>query len=151
MRLAKRACRTPGCFNTASRGARCDACQRAQQAAQDKQRKSPVGRGYDEQHRRLRVLAFQRDGWRCVDCAWRPSIVRDFEQYELGEPLLAEVLEELRKAKNAGEQHLHGDHIVPIEERPDLRLDLDNYATRCNKCHNAKTMRELQASRGGGG
>lgn len=50
----------------------------------------------------------------------------------------------LRGAYRRGEKHLHGDHIVPIEERPDLRLDLENYATRCNECHSAKTMRELR-------
>lgn len=112
---------------------------------QDKQRKSPLARGYDEQHRRLRILAFQRDAWGCVDCGWRPAIVKDFEQYELGDPPLEEVLEELRRAKNSGGRHLHADHVIPIEERPDLRLDLDNYATRCDLCHSAKTMRELQA------
>ena len=42
--------------------------------------------------------------------------------------------------------HLHADHQIPIEQRPDLRLDLDNLRTRCNRCHNAKSMREMRVS-----
>jgi hypothetical protein len=37
---------------------------------------------------------------------------------------------------------------VPIEQRPDLRLDLDNLRTRCDRCHLAKTMRECARGRG---
>jgi 5-methylcytosine-specific restriction endonuclease McrA len=40
---------------------------------------------------------------------------------------------------------LHCDHVIPIEDRPDLRLDLDNLATRCDRCHNARTMRQTNA------
>jgi hypothetical protein len=47
-----------------------------------------------------------------------------------------------------GEKHLHGDHDTPIQDRPDLRFDLDNYRTRCNECHSAKTMREQNAGMG---
>jgi 5-methylcytosine-specific restriction endonuclease McrA len=54
------------------------------------------------------------------------------------------ILDELRRAKNRNDRHLHGDHQIPIEERPDLRLSLDNYRTRCSTCHSAKTMRELK-------
>jgi 5-methylcytosine-specific restriction endonuclease McrA len=100
-------------------------------------------RGYDEAHRRLRVLAFQRDEWRCVDCGWRPTIVIECEAYGLDEPPPAVILDALRQAYNRGERHLQADHIVPIEVREDLRLDLDNYATRCSRCHNIKTARGL--------
>jgi 5-methylcytosine-specific restriction endonuclease McrA len=142
--LPKRPCSTPGCRNAATRGSRCDACARDRQTVHDNRRGSKIERGYDDAHRRLRVLAFQRDNWRCADCGWQPKIVIDCEQYELGEPPLDEVLAFLRQAFNRGERHLHGEHIIPIEGRPDLRLDLDNYATRCNLCHSAKTMRELK-------
>jgi hypothetical protein len=27
--------------------------------------------------------------------------------------------------------------------RPDLRLDLNNLATRCNICHNRRTLRQI--------
>jgi 5-methylcytosine-specific restriction endonuclease McrA len=53
------------------------------------------------------------------------------------------VLDELRRAKLAGERHLHADHVVPIEGRNDpLRLDLDNMQTLCDTCHRRKTMKE---------
>ncbi len=128
-------------------GSLCGDCERTRQTLLDSYRRgSTTERGYDPAHRRLRILAFQRDGWKCIDCGWRPQIVVDFEQYELGEPDLAAVLNELRIAYNRNERHFHGDHVIPIEVRPDLRLDLDNYATRCNVCHSAKTMRELNGS-----
>ena len=34
------------------------------------------------------------------------------------------------------------DHIIPIAERPDLRLDYDNLQSACKSCHSAKTARE---------
>jgi len=46
---------------------------------------------------------------------------------------------------------LHADHQVPIRERPDLRLDLDNLRTRCDRCHLAKTKRECARGEGVGG
>ena len=57
------------------------------------------------------------------------------------------VLEELRQRFHSGETHLHADHIIPIEERPDLRLDLDNMRTLCSPCHGARTMKDSVAPR----
>ena len=142
--LAKRACSTPGCRGGASgKTSRCNACEQAHQAA----RGTTTARGYDEAHRRLRILAFQRDGWRCIDCAWRPPIIVECEVYGLDEPPLDVILDALRHAYNRGQRHLQGDHIIAIDQRPDLRLDLDNYATRCNLCHNVKTARGIETQR----
>lgn len=54
----------------------------------------------------------------------------------------AMVLEELRRAFARGERHLHADHEIPIEQRPDLQYALANLKTRCNICHSEKTARE---------
>jgi hypothetical protein len=132
--LASRSCSTPGCRN-ACKGGRCNECARSV-------RGSTTERGYDSDHRRLRVLAFQRDGWKCLDCGWRPQIIVECEEYGIDEPPLEVILDALRQAYSRGGRHLHGDHITPIERRPDLRLDLGNYATRCDACHNVKTRRE---------
>jgi 5-methylcytosine-specific restriction enzyme A len=146
MRLPKRSCSTPGCGKLTDKGPRCVSCQRKNSRQQDARRASPWKRGYNDDHNRLRVLCFQRDGWRCVDCGWEPDIVRDARVYELDDPSTDDVLAALRSAYRRGGQHLHGDHDTPIEQRPDLRLDLDNYRTRCNRCHSAKTMRETQGN-----
>jgi hypothetical protein len=135
--LAKRSC-SNGCGRLAENGSRCIPCQKQS----EERRSSPRQRGYDKDHRRLRIQCFQRDGWRCVDCGWEPDVVRDCRTYQLPEPPTDVILSELRARWQRGVRHLHGDHDTPIEERPDLRLDLDNYRTRCNECHSAKTMRE---------
>jgi hypothetical protein len=117
---------------------RCKSCQKQR----DDRRGSPTQRGYDANHNRRRIQCFVRDGWKCVDCQWEPDSVRDFRLYGLGDPPIEAILEELRGRWHRNQKHLHGDHDIPIQERPDLRLDLDNYRTRCNECHSAKTLRE---------
>jgi len=52
----------------------------------DERRGTSAERGYDASHRRLRVLCFIRDEWRCVDCGWEPNVVMDFRQFEMGPP-----------------------------------------------------------------
>src|ERR1700733_10328416 len=144
--LPKRPCNSPGCKALCDGEQYCPEHRRQTWHQQDEQRGTSTERGYDADHRRLRVLCFQRDEWRCVDCGWEPNIVSDFRQFDLGTPPTAKVLQELRERFHQGETHLHADHQIPIEQRPDLRLDLDNLRTRCNRCHNAKTMRELRES-----
>lgn len=99
-------------------------------------------RGYDSIHRRLRVLAFKRDAWTCIDCGWMPDCVRQCRAISIEDPPAELILEELRQRQQRNQQHLHADHEQSIELRPDLRTDLDNYRTRCNRCHSAKTLRE---------
>ena len=140
--LPLRPCNQPGCPNL-SRRAWCPVHSRYSRTTDEPgDRGTAKQRGYDKYHRRMRVVCFQRDEWRCVDCGWEPEIVRCFRQSRMGDVPPAMVLEELRQRYNRGARHLHADHIVPIESNRDLRLDLDNLATRCSHCHNARTMRE---------
>jgi 5-methylcytosine-specific restriction endonuclease McrA len=117
--------------------------QQALQRRYDDRRGTAAERGYDAAHERLRVTCFVRDDWRCCTCGWEPQVVADFRMAELGAVPVDAVLGELRRAKNAGERHLHADHIVPISGREDpRRLDLDNMQTLCDWCHRRKTMKE---------
>ena len=134
----KRPCRSPACRVLIDEGTYCIEHRRQT----DKQRGTPAERGYDADHRKLRILCFQRDAWRCVDCGWEPDIVADCRRFELGAPPVEKVLDELRQRLNRGERHLHADHRIPIAVRPDLRLVLDNLQTLCDQCHNRKTRRE---------
>jgi 5-methylcytosine-specific restriction endonuclease McrA len=136
-----RQCSAPGCPVLTS-GGRCDGHRRARQREHDALRGSSAERGYDADYRRLRISCFLRDEWKCVDCGWEPELLRIWREVGLGRPPAKHVLEELRSAFARGDRHLHADHQIPIEERPDLRLDLDNLKTRCDKCHRAKTARE---------
>ena len=134
-------CSTPGCGELGAGGS-CELHRRRRQREDDDRRGSSTERGYDASHRRLRIVCFERDSWRCVDCDWEPDIIRDCREAGLESPPTAEVLTELRARFARGDRHLHADHEIPIEVRPDLRLDLDNLRTRCDGCHRAKTMRE---------
>src|ERR1700758_2216117 len=134
-----RPCTTPGCRELTA-GGPCEQHRRARQRDHDERRGTSTERGYDASHQRLRILCFERDAWRCVDCAWEPEIVTVFREAALGDPPIDRVLAELRDNHNRGDRHLHADHEIPIAERPDLRLDLDNLKTRCDACHRAKTM-----------
>src|SRR6266567_5534430 len=140
-----RPCSTPGCPELTT-GGPCQSHLRTRQLEHDLRRGTSSERGYDADHRRMRIQCFRRDGWRCVDCAWEPDIIRLFREADLGDPPTEIVLAELRTRHNRGERHLHADHQVPIAERPDLRLDLDNLRTRCDACHRGKTLRESRGT-----
>jgi 5-methylcytosine-specific restriction enzyme A len=141
-RTILRACTIAGCPEL-TLGGPCAAHVRARQRDRDERRGTPMERGYDAQHRWLRLLCFLRDAWRCVDCSWEPDVVRIFRETGLGEPPVGRVLDELRRRHNRNQRHLHADHELPIADRPDLRLDVGNMRTRCDACHRMKTMREM--------
>jgi 5-methylcytosine-specific restriction endonuclease McrA len=133
-----RPCSTPGCPALVYGASRCP----RHAPKYDDHRRAPSQRGYDVFHRRLRLLCFERDGWRCVDCGFEPELVKLYRKFELGAPDSVKILDELRLRCLAGERHLHADHIKSIAERPDLRLELDNLATRCDQCHNRRTFQQ---------
>ena len=66
--------------------------------------------------KKARATALQRDGGMCRDCMAR---------------LLAGYGIRPRRA-----EMVH--HIIPLEERPDLGLNLDNLVSLCNACHAAR-------------
>lgn len=71
-----------------------------------------------------------------------PELVKMYQRCNIGVPDTAKILAELRVRCANGDRHLHADHIIPIAEKPELRLDLDNLATRCDQCHKRRTMRQ---------
>lgn len=133
--VAKRPC--PNCRTLIENG-NCISCRKIRA----KMRGKTAERGYDQAHRRLRVQCFDRDAWRCMECQWEPALVRSCREAGVPCPPVAVVLAELRHAFESGGMYLEMDHIVPIAQRPDLRLDLDNMATLCKACHSKKTARE---------
>jgi len=139
-------CSKPGCFTLIIRRAGglylCDKHRREKHQRIDAGRGTPEERGYGSGWEALRVQAFLRDGWRCVACGWEPVLVGIYRKGGLGVPPTSAVLKILRGRKNAREQHLHADHVVPIGVDPSRRLDLSNVQTLCNRCHSAKTLRE---------
>lgn len=40
------------------------------------------------------------------------------------------------------------DHIVPVRDRPDLRLVWTNLQSSCHRCHSGKTWNEVQQGNG---
>lgn len=62
--------------------------------------------------KRIRIQALKRDHYECVVCA--------------------------REGRVSDAHLLQVDHIQPIDERPDLALDLDNLQTLCPQHHNIK-------------
>lgn len=66
--------------------------------------------------RQLRRLALQRDHYLCQDC------------------LAAKRRGEMVRPRDATVVH----HIRPVEQRPDLKLDMDNLISLCDACHNKR-------------
>lgn len=137
--LPLKQCSKLGCRALTAHG-RCDAHQIIQPV-----RGTTVERGYGADHKRIRILCFERDDWRCVDCGWEPEIVRAFREAGLDPPPTEQVIDDLKRAFARGDRHLHADHVVPIEVNAELRLVLGNLATRCNRCHNRKRASEHAA------
>src|SRR6478736_9072935 len=87
-----RPCSTPGCREL-SAGGPCELHRRRRQREDDDRRGSSSERGYDASHRRLRILCFERDGWRCVDCDWEPDIIRECREVGIEPPPTEVVLD----------------------------------------------------------
>lgn len=71
---------------------------------------------------------------RGYDTAWQK--VRDL--YIAEHPLCEDCLEE----NIVNPEHIEVDHVIPIDVRPDLRLDMTNLRSRCRRHHKRKTDRD---------
>lgn len=138
--LAKHNCSEFGCSQLVTAGSA--RCSKHTRPRVEVARPKTAERGYDADFRALRPFCFERDHWRCVDCGWQPESVRICQSAGLEMPPTDKLLKELSRAYAAGQRHLHADHVIPVQERPELRLVLNNLQTRCNACHSRKTARE---------
>ena len=105
----KRPCQHPGC-GVLVNATLCEAHTRTKHRERREQRGSTTERGYGYDWQKLRRVKVATNPI-CEDCLERGR---------------ARLTEEV-------------DHIVPIEKRPDLRLNLDNLRSLCGRCHRAKT------------
>ena len=116
-------CSHPGC-NALVHTRYCDAHQKAFRRRQDERRGNAAVRGYDATWRKLRLVQLQRHPLcQCEDC------------------------DEGRKRLTPANVV---DHIVSIEERPDLRLDLSNLRSMSKACHDRRTAKDQAFGRGRG-
>lgn len=86
---------------------------------------APTGMRYDKKPdpfykskawRQLRLAALQRDHYLCVDC------------------MAANQRGEMIRPRPATVVH----HVLPVEQRLDLALDIDNLVSLCDACHNKR-------------
>lgn len=117
-----RVCSAPGCYALAHGSARCPAHPyeprpRKRWSERDRERDRARGsaseRGYDAAWHRLRNAILARDPL-CRMC----------------------------QAQGRTRTAMEVDHIIPISERPDLRLVEGNLQPLCRPCHRIKTARE---------
>ena len=109
---------------------------------QDHAKKRTANRGelqrfYSTEHRKLRIQCFERDGWACVRCGWKPRVVSEWERFpeQLTFPPRAVILAELTGSYLMGKQHLQAHHIEGVDTHPELAEVLGNMATLCRDCH----------------
>lgn len=100
-------------------------------------RDKEVRKHYGSQHKRLRIMAFRRDEWRCTSCGWIPKCIRLHLEFmdQLSFPSEEQIMEELTALYHRGDNHLQADHIQDVETHPELAQNLENYRTLCRDCH----------------
>ena len=123
-------CRMAGCWNLTRQHFCEDHLKHSVAQQLRKERRGPeasaAARGYDASWERLRRLALQRDRFLCQRCMRQG--VETMLTY--GSPV---------------------DHVIPIRERPDLRLVMSNLQSLCVACHNRKSREDARRRAAGGG
>lgn len=131
-RLASLAPRV-GTLDLRSTGARLpesgESAERQRKAEHDRWRGSARERGYDAEWQALRDAVVIERGCKCERCG---SLVVLRKREVTRTVPVAEV-----------------DHIISIEERPDLRLERSNLRVLCKPCHSRRTATEQGFARGG--
>lgn len=110
----KTVCRYPGCSKS-TRNTWCEEHARESSRPRNVQRPTAHARGYDHAWRRIRNRYIKANPF-CEVCD--------------------------RERNKIVMRNLEVDHVIPIEQRPDLRLDWNNLQTLCRKCHARKTQND---------
>src|SRR5688500_15054997 len=111
---AKLACTFPGCAALVNKSGLCPEHKRQRWQRIDRERGSGFARGYDRAWQRLRELKLKADPF--------GEIQTHCKDLPLHRRIATEV-----------------DHIIPIAERPELRLVWTNLRSSCHSCHSAKS------------
>lgn len=112
---SKKPCSIAGCPNlTSERWCEGHKTNKHVARSYDDRRGSSASRGYDGNWRRIRKVALLRDNYLCQEC--------------------------LKDDRPTPANEVH--HILGIDVRPDLRLDLDNLSSVCAPCHKRLTAEE---------
>ena len=119
--LPKRGCCEPGCGAVAEPdSSRCPTHQPAVQRSYDDRRGTAAERDYDGDHRRLRVLCFERDGWCCYICGRETPRTARGKRWACAPEM---------------------DHIVAMANGGSHTYS--NVACCCRACNNKKAARDL--------
>jgi 5-methylcytosine-specific restriction enzyme A len=114
--LPKRRCAYRGCRNT-TRERFCDEHAALAMKLTDNRRGSARERGYDADWEKVAQRRRTLDCYLCQPC------LRDHNRLSPSQTV---------------------DHIIPINVRPDLRLDIENTQVICPPCHRRKTLEDLR-------
>lgn len=91
---------------------------------------------------RLRLRVYQRDGFRCVKCGWRPRHVPD-------DYAGREALYEQDESTGGRLRYLTLDHIVPVAAGgPTVESNLQTLCTPCNNAKGATLPLRAEAGHG---
>src|SRR5687768_6125463 len=111
-RAALRPCPSPGC-PALTPGGPCPKHAREAHRRYDQGRGTAKQRGYDSTWEQLRLIVLARDHYLCQECLRGGNV-------------------------NAVGKSAPVDHIIPISDKPDLRLAMSNLEALCNHCHARK-------------
>lgn len=87
-----------------------------------------------QQKNAVRIKRERIDRTAEYDSRWR----KFSHEYRLRNPFCVECL----KVGAYNSQHIHVDHIIPLEQAPERKYDGSNLQSLCRTCHSKKTAKE---------